>query len=120
MLALRVFNFSSLILVLMGTAWGQQPQQNVSNLAIKQAVQLAREHRYAESEATLKGVNDPADAAQRIAFYRLKAAIASGLGHFTSAAEYMDKAARLAPENQDLRIATGIARLQDQVRNHVN
>jgi tetratricopeptide (TPR) repeat protein len=120
MLALRVFNFSLVILVLIGTAVGQQPQQNESNLAIRQAIQLAREHRYAEAEATLKGVNDPADPAQKIAFYRLKAAISSGLGHFTTAAEHMDNAARLAPENQDLRIAAGIARLQDQVQNHVN
>jgi tetratricopeptide (TPR) repeat protein len=120
MLALRVFNLSSIILVLVGTALGQQPPQNESNLAIRQAVQLAREHRFAEAEATLKGVTAPADPAQKIAFYRLKAAIASGLGHFTAAAENMDNAVRLAPENQDLRIAAGFARLQDQVENHLN
>jgi tetratricopeptide (TPR) repeat protein len=120
MLALRVFNFSSIILVLVGVAMGQQPAQNESNLAIRQAVQLAREHRYAEAEVTLKSVNAPADQAQKIAFYRLKAAIASGLGHFAAAAENMDNATRLAPANQDLRIAAGIARLQEQVENHVN
>ena len=120
MLGLRVFRFSSIILVLVGSAMGQQPPQTDSNLAIRQAVQLTRQHRYAEAEATLKGVNAPADPAQKIAFYRLRAAIASGLGHFAAAAENMDIAARLAPENQDLRIAAGIARLQEQVENHVN
>jgi tetratricopeptide (TPR) repeat protein len=120
MLAWRAFNFSSIILVLVGTALGQQPPQNESNLAIRQAVQLAREHRYVEAEATLKHADAPADPAQKIAFYRLKAAIASGLGHFTAAAENMDNAVRLAPENQDLRIAAGIARLREQVENHVD
>jgi tetratricopeptide (TPR) repeat protein len=119
MLALRVFNFSSIILLLIGTGLGQEPPQTEPNLAIRQAVQLAREHRYAEAEATLKGLTAPADPAQKIAFYRLKGAIASGLGHFAAAAENMDDAARLAPGNQDLRIAAGIARLQDQVQNHL-
>jgi tetratricopeptide (TPR) repeat protein len=120
MLALRAFNFSSIILVLVGSALGQLPPQNESNLAIRQAVQLARDHRYAEAEITLKGVSAPADPVQKIAFYRLRAAIASGLGHFAAAAESMDNAARLAPENQDLRIAAGIARLQEQVENNIS
>jgi tetratricopeptide (TPR) repeat protein len=120
MLALRALCFSAIILTLTGMAMSQQPPHNESNVAIGQALQLAREHRYAEAEATLKGVNAPADPAQKIAFYRLKAAIASGLGHFTVAAENMDNAARLAPGNQDLRIAAGIARLQDQVDTHVD
>jgi tetratricopeptide (TPR) repeat protein len=120
MLALRVFNFSLIVLALVGSALGELPPQNESNLAIRQAVQLARDHRYAEAEATLKGVSAPADPAQKIAFYRLRAAIASGLGHFAAAAENMDNAARLAPENQDLRLAAGIARLQEQVENHLN
>jgi tetratricopeptide (TPR) repeat protein len=120
MFALRVFSFASVILALIGIALGQPPAQNEPNFAIRQAVQLAREHRYAEAEATLKGVSAPADSAQKIAFYRLRAAIASGLGHFAAAAENMDNAVILAPENQDLRIAAGIARLQEQVQNHVS
>jgi tetratricopeptide (TPR) repeat protein len=120
MLALRVFSFASVILALVGIALGQPPAQNEPNLAIRQAVQLAREHRYAEAEATLKGVSAPADPAQKIAFYRLRAAITSGLGHFAAAAENMDNAVMLAPENQDLRIAAGIARLREQVQNHIS
>src|SRR6202162_6332516 len=117
--ALRVFNFSSIILVLIGSALGQLPPQNESNAAIREAVQLAREHRYAEAEATLKGVSAPADPTQKSAFYRLRAAIASGLGQFAAAAENMDNAARLAPENQDLRIAAGIAGFREQVENNI-
>jgi tetratricopeptide (TPR) repeat protein len=122
MLALRVFHRSLIILALTGIAMGQESPQppHQSNLAIARALQLAREHRYAEAETTLQGVNTPADPAQKIAFYRLKAAVASGLGHFTVAAENMDNAARLAPGNQDLRIAAGMARLQDQVQNHAS
>src|ERR1700680_3050721 len=120
MLVLRVFYFSSILLVLTSIAIGQEPPQNESNLAIAQGLQLAREHRYAEAETTLQGVNTPADPAQKIAFYRLKAAVASALGHFTVAAENMDNAARLAPGNQNFRIAAGRARLQDQVQNHAS
>jgi tetratricopeptide (TPR) repeat protein len=120
MLALRIFSFASVILALIATALAQEPPKNESNAAIRQAVQLAREHHYAEAEATLKGVSAPADPAQKIAFYRLRAAIASGLGHFAAAAENMDSASRLAPENQDLRIAAGIARLQEQVQNRIS
>src|ERR1700681_4412518 len=120
MLALRALCFSAIILTLTSMAMSQQPPQNESNVAIGQALQLAREHRYAEAEATLKGVNAPADPAQKIAFYRLRGAIASGLGHFAAAAENMDNAARLAPANQDLRIAAGIARVQEQVQNHIS
>jgi tetratricopeptide (TPR) repeat protein len=120
MVACRILNLSSILLLVVGAASGQNPGRNDSNSAIKQAVQLAREHRYPEAEATLKGVPAPADRAQKIAFFRLKAAIASGLGHFAAASENMDNAASLAPENQDLRIAARIARLQNEVENHIS
>jgi tetratricopeptide (TPR) repeat protein len=120
MLVLRVFGFASVVLALVGVALGQQPAQTESTLAIRQAVQLARDHRYAEAEATLEGVSAPTDPTQKIAFYRLRAAIASGLGNSAAAAENMDNAAKLAPANQDLRIAAALARLQEQVENHVS
>jgi tetratricopeptide (TPR) repeat protein len=98
---------------------GRQPQAD-PNLALKQAIQLTREHHYAEAESALKGVAAPTNPAQKIAYLRLKAAIASGLGHFATAAEDMAAAATLAPEDQGLRIAAGIARLQEQVESHTN
>ncbi len=120
MLVLRVFLFPWIICLLAGSVWAQQPVQGDPNAALKQALQFAREHRYSEAEAALKGVPAPANPAQKIAFYRLNAAVASGLGHFSAAAEDMDKAAALAPENQDLRVAAGIARLEAQVENHTD
>jgi len=101
-------------------AMGQPQTQEDPNVALRQAIQRARDHRYPEADAALKRVAPPANPTQRIAFYRLKAAIASGMGHYPSAAEYMDTAVKLAPENQDLRIAAGIARLQEQIENHAN
>src|SRR5450432_2757771 len=98
MFVLRVILLSWLswiILLLAGSALAQPQVQGDPNAALKQALQLAREHRYTEAEAALKGVSAPANPAQKIAFYRLKAAIASGLGHFTAAAADMDKAAAL-------------------------
>lgn len=85
---------------------------------LKRAVQLTREHRYSEADAVIKGVPPPANPAQKIAFYRLKAAIASGLGHFSNAAEDMEAASSLGPDDIDLRLAAGIARLQADVETH--
>jgi predicted Zn-dependent protease len=102
-----------------GRQVASQPQAD-PNQALKQALQLTREHHYAEAESALKGVPPPANPAKKIAFLRLKAAIASGLGHFADAAEDMAAAAVLAPDDQALRIAAGIARLQEQVESHSN
>ncbi len=88
--------------------------------ALDRALQLARVHRYIEAESVMRGVPLPADRQQRIGFYRLKAAIASGLGHSTTAAENMEAASRLLPDNQDLRLAASVARLQADVENHIN
>lgn len=120
MLVLRVVLFTWIAFLLIGSPRAQLQPPDDPNAPLKQALQLAREHRYSEAEATLKGIPAPSDPAQKIAFYRLKAAIASGLGRYSSAAEDMDRAAALAPENQDLRVAAGIARLEEQVENHTN
>jgi tetratricopeptide (TPR) repeat protein len=119
MLAPRLSVLLAAILALSAAAAAPQPQAD-PNVALKQAIQLTREHHYAEAESALKGVPQPTNPAQKIAFLRLKAAIASGLGHFTTAADDMAAAAALAPEDQGLRIAAGIARLQEQVENHAN
>ena len=92
--------------------------QNVQTL--DRVLQLARAHRYAEAQAILRGVPPPADLKQKIAFYRLKAAIASGLGHSAAAAENMEAASRLLPDDQDLSLVAGLARLQAEVESHVN
>jgi tetratricopeptide (TPR) repeat protein len=80
--------------------------------ALEQAVTLAREKRYAEARRMLDGVAQPENVKQRVAFHRLKAAIASGLGEAPGAADEMESALKLAPEEQSLLLATAVAELQ--------
>jgi tetratricopeptide (TPR) repeat protein len=79
---------------------------------LEQAVKLAREQRYAEARKALAGTTEPAGTAQRIAFHRLKAAIASGLGDAAAAAAEMRSALALAPGDAGLQTATAAAELQ--------
>src|ERR1700719_2362709 len=118
MRASRLYVAVLLILMLAGLTLARQSPQRDSTAALNQALQLAREHRYAEAAAALKGVSPPSNPAQQIAFYRLKGAIASGLNQFSVAAENMDLAAKLAPEDQGLRVAAELARLQEQIESH--
>ncbi len=120
MSAMRLILLFAMLSALSSHAEGAPHPQADPNQALKQAIQLTREHRYAQAESALKGVPPPRNLPQKIAYLRLKAAIASGLGHFAAAAEGMAAAATLAPEDQDLRIAAGIARLQEQVQSHTN
>ncbi|MBS1854112.1 MAG: tetratricopeptide repeat protein [Acidobacteria bacterium] len=73
---------------------------------------LTREKRYAEARKALEDAAEPAGAAQRIAFHRLKAAIASGLGDAPAAADEMRAALALAPDDVQLQLATAAAELQ--------
>jgi tetratricopeptide (TPR) repeat protein len=119
---LRAFSLVCLLVFFATPATGRPQTPSDSTAALQKAAQLTREHRYQDAEAALKNVAPPppTNPAQRIAFYRLKAAIASGLGHFTAAAGFMDTAVKLAPENHDLRLAADIAHLQQQIASHEN
>jgi hypothetical protein len=64
LLALAIFSAS---------AYAQSP--------LEKAVVLAKEKKYTEAQRVMAGVPEPRETAQRIAFHRLKAAIASGLGN---------------------------------------
>ncbi|MBV9081896.1 MAG: tetratricopeptide repeat protein [Acidobacteriaceae bacterium] len=90
--------------------------------ALEQAVSLARQKRYSEAAKLLKGVSEPAQTNQRIAFHRLKAAIASGLGEQRAAAREMRLALELAPEDRNMVLATAVAEFQagllDDARRH--
>jgi tetratricopeptide (TPR) repeat protein len=77
--------------------------------SIQRAIELARAKKYAEAAAALEGVGEPEAAPQRIAFHRLKAAIASGLGEHERAVREMRAALRLAPSDAGLRRATAVA-----------
>jgi tetratricopeptide (TPR) repeat protein len=60
----------------------------------------------------LDGVAEPSDIGQRVAFHRLKAAIASGLGDDADAANEMQTALALSPADPDLVRGTAVAELQ--------
>jgi tetratricopeptide (TPR) repeat protein len=79
---------------------------------LERAVMLAREKRYSESNQVLEGVPEPADTAQRIAFHRLKAANASGMGDTNGAVREMLAALQLAPSDPILLIGTAMAEFQ--------
>jgi tetratricopeptide (TPR) repeat protein len=72
------------------------------------AMVLARLHEYAKAAAALRGVSGPTDPGQRIAWERLKASIENGLGKTTAAAADMERALKIAPNDPELQLATGI------------
>jgi tetratricopeptide (TPR) repeat protein len=80
---------------------------------LEQAVVLAREKRYSEADKILQNVTAPAQVNQRIAFFRLKAAVAAGLHDNAGAVGDMRTALKLAPENAGLLLATAVAEVQD-------
>ncbi|HEX8882509.1 MAG TPA: tetratricopeptide repeat protein [Candidatus Acidoferrum sp.] len=81
-------------------------------IRLEWAIVLARLHRYKESQSALAGLAPPAEAGNRIAFYRLKASVASGLGNSVAAASEMEKALALQPQDPALLLATAAAQLQ--------
>jgi tetratricopeptide (TPR) repeat protein len=85
-------------------ALGQSP--------LEEAVTLARAKHYREAQNVLQGVKEPPGIRQRIAFHRLKAAIASGLNEGAVAAGEMRVALSLAPDDQSLLLGTALAELQ--------
>ena len=97
---------ATLILILLSAigALAQSP--------LEQAVTLVRAQRYAEARQTLEGAAEPSGIPQRIAFHRLKAAVASGLGETADAANEMHSALELAPADSGLLAATAAAEMQ--------
>jgi tetratricopeptide (TPR) repeat protein len=90
---------------------GTAPAQS----SLEKAVQLVKHRNYAEAEKLLVGMPEPAENVQRIAFHRLKAAIASGLGKPALAVAEMQSALALAPQDSSLLLATAIAEMQAQL-----
>jgi len=81
----------------------------VAQSPLERAVTLAREKQYAEARKALTGVAEPVDTRQRIAFHRLRAAIASGLGEAAEAANEMEAALQIAPSDTGLLLAAAVA-----------
>jgi tetratricopeptide (TPR) repeat protein len=93
-----------IILLFAAIAFAQSP--------LAEAVGLARAQRYQEARTVLRGSAEPDSLDQRIAYHRLKAAIASGLHEAGAAVTEMRIALDLAPQNTDLMAATAAAELQ--------
>lgn len=81
-------------------------------LKIEWAEALARLHRFQEASAALGGVPLPQSKSARISFFRLKAAVAEGLGEHAMAATWMERALALDPEDTSLQLGTAAAELQ--------
>ncbi len=79
---------------------------------LQRALELAREHRYAEAAREIAGSPLPAAPDGQLAYHRLKAAIASGLGDAAGAAAEMQAALQLSPHSPGLQVAAAIAALQ--------
>ena len=78
---------------------------------LERAVTLARENHYAEARDLLKSVSEPGPPAQKIAFHRLKAAIAAALNDPAAAVAEMQQALAVSPADPALLLATAVAEL---------
>lgn len=76
------------------------------------AVVLARLHHYKEAESALAGLPPPSIPEERIAFHRLKGAVALGLGNPSAAAAEMEEALALKRDDIGLNLATAVAEVQ--------
>src|SRR5207248_4334948 len=77
----------------------QSVNESERSAAMAQATVLARLHRYKEAASTLKGLTPPSAKSDRVAFFRLKASIAAGLGNAPAAASEIEKALAVDPED---------------------
>ena len=84
----------------------------LAQTGLQTAVTLTREGRYAEARRALSGTREPEEIRQKIAYHRLKAAIASGLKEAPAAAEEMRAALKLSPGDPQLLAVTAVAELQ--------
>jgi Flp pilus assembly protein TadD len=88
--------------------------QSSPQIRIEWAGVLAHLHRYEEAERALTGVSPPTRPAERLAFFRLKASVALGLGNPSGAAEEMEKALALNPADSKLAMAAALVELQSK------
>jgi tetratricopeptide (TPR) repeat protein len=83
-------------------------------IRIEWARVLTRLHRFPEASKALARVTPPMPGEQRILFFRLKAAIAEGLGNSGAAADNMESALSVQPGSGELQLAAAMANLHAQ------
>ena len=86
--------------------------QHEPQLRIEWAEVLARLHRFEEASNALVSVAPPSAGDERVRFFRLKAAIAAGLGNSSAAASHMESALSVHTDDAGLQLATAAAELQ--------
>jgi tetratricopeptide (TPR) repeat protein len=79
---------------------------------LEEAVTLTRAKQYAAANRLLQGVQEPSGTGQRVAFHRLRAAVASGLGDTNGAVVEMRLALQLAPADTAILLGASMAELQ--------
>lgn len=79
---------------------------------LQQALTLTRAGRFAEAREAIKIAPVPTAVPQQIAYHRLKAAIASGLHEDEAAAEEMEAALALSPNDRSLLLGAAISEEQ--------
>ena len=83
--------------------------QGEPQLRVEWAQALARLHRFQEASQALKGVTAPDVSEERLAYFRLRAAVAEGLGNSAEAATNMESALLVRPDDPSLQLATAAA-----------
>jgi tetratricopeptide (TPR) repeat protein len=87
------------------------PLAGPAQTPLERAVTLARGNHFAEAGDLLKTVPEPAPPAQKIAFHRLKAAVAAALNDPPAAVDEMQQALAVSPADPALLLATAVAEL---------
>ena len=86
--------------------------RGIPEIRTEWGVVLVRLHRYKEAQSALAGLTPPRGRDERVAFHRLKASVAAGLGERATAASEMEMALALIPTDPGLASATAMAELQ--------
>ncbi len=85
--------------------------QGEPQLRIEWSQALARLHRFLEASQALRGVTASTVPDERLAYFRLRAAVAEGLGNSAEAATNMESALLVRPDDPSLQITTAAAQL---------
>ncbi len=81
-------------------------------LRLEWAIALARLHRYKEAQGALVDLPAPKEREEKLTLHRLRASVEMGLGNTSAAAQEMEKALELKPDDEQLNAATATAELQ--------
>jgi predicted Zn-dependent protease len=93
-------------------AHAAKASHGIPEIRTEWAMALAHLHEYQKAKNALAGVPLPKEPDRQLAFHRLKASVALGLGSTHVAATEMEKALALNPEDRGLILATAAAQLQ--------